>query len=96
MITSLSELCFRFSRFITLEQTKKSDFYEPWQQHKLLKTTEMRFDLILTMRDIYINSNLNPLKCSLAAAEALSLKIPSHGTSLKSSQRPSQSARKLS
>ena len=30
---------------------------------------------------------------SLAAAEALSLKISSHGTSLKWSQRPSQSAR---
>ena len=40
---------------------RKNDFYGLWQQHKLLKTMEMRFDLILTMRDIYINSNLNPL-----------------------------------
>ena len=32
---------------------------------------EVRLDLTLSMRDIYINSNLNPLK------------ISSHGTSLK-------------
>ena len=32
------------------------------------------------------------LQNSLAAAEALHLKIPSHGTSLKWLQRPSQSA----
>ena len=31
----------------------KSDFYEPWRW--------VRLDLILRMRDIYINSNLNPL-----------------------------------
>ena len=41
MITSLSELYFRFRRFILLVQTKKSDFYGLWQQHKLLKTMEM-------------------------------------------------------
>ena len=40
----------------------KSDFYEPWQQHKLLKTMEVRLNLILTMRDIYINSKLNLTK----------------------------------
>ena len=34
------------------------------------------------MRDIYINSNLNSQN-SLAAVEALSLKISSNGTSLK-------------
>ena len=57
-ITSLSELYFWFRRFILLVQTK----YEVWQQHKLLKTMKMRkFDLILMMRDIYINSNLNLL-----------------------------------
>ena len=37
-ITSLSELYFRIRRFILLVQTKKSDFYQLWQQHKLLKT----------------------------------------------------------
>ena len=35
----------------------------------------MRIDLILTMRDAYINSNLNPL------TKALSLKISFYGTS---------------
>ena len=40
----------------------KSDFYEPWQQHKLLKTMEVRLNLILMMRDIYINSKLNLTK----------------------------------
>ena len=40
-ITSLSELYFRFRRFILFAQMKKSDFYELWQQYKLLKTMEM-------------------------------------------------------
>ena len=40
-ITSLSELYLRIRRFILLVQTKKSDFYELWQQHKQLKTMEM-------------------------------------------------------
>ena len=35
MITSLSELYFRFRRFIILVQTKKSAFYELRQQHTL-------------------------------------------------------------
>ena len=42
MITSLSEFHFRFRRFILLVQTKKSNFYGPWQQHKWLKTIEIR------------------------------------------------------
>ena len=62
MITSLSELYFRFRTFILLVQTKKSDLYELWQQLKQLKTMEIsRLDLIFTMNDIYINSNLNQL-----------------------------------
>ena len=39
--TNLSELYFRIRRFILLVQTKKSDFYELWQQHKQLKTMSM-------------------------------------------------------
>ena len=39
-ITSLSKLYFRFRKF-TLSTNKKSYFYEPWQQHKQLKTMEM-------------------------------------------------------
>ena len=36
------------------------------------------------MRDMYINSNLNPLtKFTSSSSEGLSLKISSHGTSLK-------------
>ena len=58
----LACLNLRFKRFTPLVQTKKSDFYKLWLQHKLLKNQKcMRFDLILTMRDIYINSHLNPL-----------------------------------
>ena len=32
-----------------------------WMQHKQLKTSWVRLDLIFSMRDIHINSNLNPL-----------------------------------
>ena len=61
-ITSLSELYFTFRRFILLVQTKKmismnygssTSCWKPWGW--------VRLNLILTMRDIYINSNLNPL-----------------------------------
>ena len=61
-ITSLSELYVRIRRFILLVQTKKvismnygssTSSWKPWRW--------MRLDLIFSMRDIYINSNLNPL-----------------------------------
>ena len=39
-ITSLSELYFRFGIFI-VGTNEKSDFYEAWQQHKLLKTLKL-------------------------------------------------------
>ena len=61
-ITSLSELYFRFRSFILLVKTKKvismnhgscTSSWKPWRW--------VRLDLILTMRDRYINSNLNPL-----------------------------------
>ena len=60
-ITGLSELYFRF-RFILLVQTTKvismnydssTSYWKPWRW--------VRFDLTLTMRNIYINSNLDPL-----------------------------------
>ena len=39
-----------------------SDFYELWQRHKQLKTMEMNeAGPDISMRDIYINSNLNAL-----------------------------------
>ena len=62
MITSLPKLYFRFRRFILLAQTKKvicmnylcsTSSWKPWRW--------VRLDLTLLMRDIYINSNLNPL-----------------------------------
>ena len=61
-ITSLSELYFRFRRFILFVQTKKvismnygssASSWKPWRW--------VRLDLILLMRDIYINSNVDPL-----------------------------------
>ena len=59
---------------------KKRDFYELWQQHKLSKTIKMSE---VSMRDICINSNLNPLTKFTRAADSLSLKISSYGRSLK-------------
>ena len=61
-ITSLSELYFRFRRFILLVEMKKvismnygssRSNWKPWRW--------VRLDLILMMKDIYISSNLNPL-----------------------------------
>ena len=39
-ITSLSEFCFRFRRFI-VGTDEKSGFYKLWQQYKQLKTVQM-------------------------------------------------------
>ena len=59
-ITSLPELYFRFRRFIVLVLMKKvistnygssTSSWKPWRY--------VRLDLILLVRDIYINSNLN-------------------------------------
>ena len=61
-ITSLSELYFRFRRFTLLVQMKKvisinygssTSSWKPWGW--------VRLDLIFSLRDIYINPNLNPL-----------------------------------
>ena len=62
MINSLSELYFRIRRFILLVQMKKvismkygssTSNWKPWRW--------VRLDLIFSITDIYINSNLNPL-----------------------------------
>ena len=98
-VTSLSELFFRFRRWIMLVQTK-SDLYELRQQCKQLKATEV----CQAWPDAYnegIDSMLSILtwthsQASLPAAEAPSLKISSHGTSIKWSRRESESARVLS
>ena len=61
-ITSLSELYLRIRRFFSLVQTKKvismnygssTSNWKPWRW--------VRLDLIFSMRDMYINSNLSPL-----------------------------------
>ena len=58
--------CLNFTldlKYFSVGTNEKNDFYNLWQQHKQLKTMDIwvTLDLILTMRDIYINSNLNPL-----------------------------------
>ena len=62
MITNLSELCFRFRRFIFLMQTKKVISMNYSSSASSWKPLEwVRLDLIFCMRDIYIISNLKPL-----------------------------------
>ena len=95
-ITSLSELYVRFRRFILLLKNRKvismnygssTNHWKPWRWVTL--------DLIFTMRDIFINSNLNSLtKFTNSSTETPILKISSNGISLKWSQGPSQSAQK--
>ena len=59
-LLALSELYFRFGRFMLLKQAadnhaaeSSTSSWKPWRW--------VRFDLILKMRDIYISSSLNPL-----------------------------------
>ena len=59
-LSSLSEL--QIQRIYSVGTNKKSDFYELWQQHKQLGPWRwVRLELIFTMRDTYISSNLNLL-----------------------------------
>ena len=60
--------------------------WKPWRW--------MMRDLIFTMRDIYINCNMNHLQNSEARAEAPILKMSSHGTGLNWLGRLYQSAGK--
>ena len=91
-VTSLSGLYFRFRKFILLVITKKVIYVNygssrsSWKQWRWV-----RLGLIFLMRDTPIPTR-NHSQNSLAVAEAQSLKISSHGTSLKWSWRPSQSA----
>ena len=81
VITSLSELYFRFRRFILLVQMKKLismnygssiSCWKPWRW--------VRLDLILLMKDIYIDSNLNPLTKFTSSIRSTELKeiLPWH------------------
>ena len=94
VITSLPELYFRFRRVFLLVQMKKvisMNYCSSTSSWKLWRW--VRLELILLIRDIYINSDLNPLTKFTSTEEGLSWKISSHGTSLKCSKRLSQSAR---
>ena len=93
MITSLFEFYFRFRRLVLLVKTKKvismnygssTSSWKPWRW--------VRIDLILTMRDICINSNLNSLTKCTTSSRSTELKTFSHGTSRKWSERLSQLA----
>ena len=75
MITSLPELYFRIRRFILLMQMKKvisinygsnTSIWKPWRW--------VRLNMILSMRDIYINSNLNPLKKFISSSRSTDFK----------------------
>ena len=95
-ITGLYEISFRFRRFILLVQTKKvisinygssTSTWKPWRRVKL--------DLILSMRDRYINSNLSPLTKFTSNSRSTEFKdiLPQNISVIKKwSQRPSQSA----
>ena len=74
-VTSLPELYFRFRRFILLIQMKKvismnydnsTSSWKPWRL--------VRLDLILLIRDIYINSNLNSLKTFTSSTRSTDFK----------------------
>ena len=73
-ITSLSELYFRSRRNILFAQTKKvismncgsTSNWKPWRW--------VRLDLIFSMRDIYISSNLNLLTKFTSSSRSTKLK----------------------
>ena len=74
-ITSLPKLYFKFRRFILLVQTnemasmnygRSTSCWKPWKW--------VRLDLILMMRDIYINSNLNQLTKFTSSSRSIKFK----------------------
>ena len=83
-ITSLSELSFVFRRFIlkkviSVNYGSRTSRWKPWRW--------VRLDLILTMRDIYINCNLSSLTKYTSNRSIEFIKISSYGASLKWSWR---------
>ena len=73
-ITNLSGFYFKFGRFIVGTNEKLSSMnydsctnsWKPWRRGG--------FDLILTMKDIYINSNLNPLTKFTSSSRSIEFK----------------------
>ena len=102
--TLLQELlaCMTFSlesEDLSFGTKEKSNLYELWQPQKQLKTLDMNEVWVDIFYEgyIYIYIYISILawthsQNSLAAAKAPSLKVSSHGASLKWSRRPSQSA----
>ena len=93
-IARLCKLYFRIRRFNLLVQTKKvismnyASSTNSWKPRRWV-----RLDLVFSLRDIYIISNLNTLTKFTSSRRSTDLKISSHETFLKWSQRASQSAR---
>ena len=75
MITSLPELYVRIRRFILLVQTKIVISMDYGSSTRSWKTWRwMSLDLIFSMRDIYINSNLNLLTKFTSSSRSTELK----------------------
>ena len=95
-IIDLSKLYIIFRRFIVGTNENKWFLWakaaaQPTENHVDEWDLTWYFNLRLTVRNISISSNLNTLT-KFTSSSRSSLKISSHGTSLKWSWRPSQSA----
>ena len=96
MITSLSKLYFKFIRFILLVQIKKWFLWTIAAAQAAENHEDEWGSTWYFWWGIYTSiSTWAHSQNSLAAAEALSLKASSHGTSLEWSQRLSQSAQEV-
>ena len=74
-ITGLPELCFRFSKFTLLVNTKKAisiNYGSSTSSWKLWRL--VRLDLIHMLRDIFINFNLNPLTKFISSSRSTNFK----------------------
>ena len=94
IITSLSELYFRFRRFILLVRTKKW-FLWTMATAQVAENYANKWGLTWYLQwEIHTSIPTWSHSWNSLAAATLSLKISSHGTSPKWSQRPSQSTQK--
>ena len=96
-ITTLSELHSRCRRFMLLVQTKELVSMSYGSSTSNLKPRRwMKLDLLFTMSDVSINSNVDPFTKFSSSSSSRNLKIQSHGTFLKWSRKSSQSAQEYS
>ena len=92
-ITSLPELYFRFRRFILLVQTKKVIFMNNGSSTSSCKLWRwVRLGPILTMKNIYISSNLNLLTKSTSSSRSNEFKdiLPCNISQTSHKDRPNQ------